>query len=325
VFGSAGLASCTTTSTSLVQGCGPDNSATTAWDVAAITNYEAAWYYAAVDPFAFGTIVVADVPVAYTPPVPVPVPTPVVDASFPAPTPVVDASFPPIFDAGIVPKPPPVPEAGIILPLLDAGVSAASAAAASMAAAAVGRYFPNGCATATASGNVVTYQFNNCSGPFGMLGATGTLTATLNVVDDSVQVQLAGNHVASNGGTLNVNTSGTVRPQPPGQKTLQATSQSTGTGPQGNNVAHTGSYTVQWPTPMAGCATINGTLAGTGPEAGTNTVIANYIACTGKCPQAGTVTTAFEAGTATITFTGSDIAECNATNGTSASIPFNCP
>lgn len=306
VFGSAGLASCTTEAVSLVQACGPDNSATTAWDVAAVTNYEAAWYYAAVDPFAFGGIAVA-----YTT---VPVPGP------------ADAGFPPVVDAGIiVPAPTPVPEAGPAIPATDAGASAASDAAASMAAAAVGNYFQNGCATAAANGNVVTYQLNDCSGPFGLLGATGTLTATFDVVNDTVQVALAGTNVASNGGTFDVNTSGTVSPQPPGQKTLQATSQTTGTGPLGNNVAHTGMYTVQWPTPAPGCGAINGTLTGTGSESGTTTVISNYVACTGKCPQAGTATTMFEGGTATITFSGSDIAQCTATNGTSASIPFNCP
>ena len=45
--------------------------------------------------------------------------------------------------------------------------------AASAVAAAVGNNFPNGCATATANQNVVTFNLNNCSGPLGLRSASG--------------------------------------------------------------------------------------------------------------------------------------------------------
>jgi hypothetical protein len=206
----------------------------------------------------------------------------------------------------------------------DTNPSSASNAAARAVAAAVDRYFPNGCATATASGNVVTFILDGCSGPLGLLGSTGTFTATLNVEDGTVQTRVAGNNLRASGGIVNLSTSGTFTVSK-GQKTLQATSQSTGTGPNGNSITHMGMYTLVWPT-GTGCATINGLFSGIGPGtySGTNTQITNYVTCTSKCPQSGMAVGSFNGGSVTLTFGGSDIAQCSASNGTSASIPLNC-
>ena len=190
----------------------------------------------------------------------------------------------------------------------------------------MGHYFPNGCATATASGNVVTFKLNNCTGPLGLVGSTGTVTATLNVVSNSVQIQLAGNGISANGATLNLATSGTLTATASGQKTLQANSQTSGTGPGGNNIMHTGMYTLVWPT-GTGCATLNGTLSGigSGTYAGTSTAITNYVACANKCPQSGMTVSSFNGGNVTLSFNGSTNAQCTSSLGTSASVPLNCP
>ncbi len=208
---------------------------------------------------------------------------------------------------------------------LGAGAVASSSNAASMVAAAQGVSFPNGCATATASGNVVTFKLNNCSGPLGLVGATGTFTATLTLVNNAVQIQLAGNDISANGGTLNLAASGTVTATG-GQKTLAATTRSSGTGPNGNNVAHTGMFTLVWPT-GTGCATINATLSGigSGSFSGTSTRITNLVACVNRCPQSGTAISSFNGGSATLTFNGSTDAQCSASDGTSAGIALNCP
>ena len=209
--------------------------------------------------------------------------------------------------------------------LTDAGLSAASSAAARAVAAAAGNYFPNGCATVTASGNVVTFTLDSCSGPLDLVASSGIFTATLNVVGTSVQTELAGNNVMANGGTVNLSTSGTFTVTN-GQKTLQATSQSTGTGPNGNSVTHMGMYTLAWPT-GTGCATINGSFSGVGSGnfSGTNTQITNYLACSNKCPQLGTTFSAFNGGSVMLTFNGTNNAQCTGSNGTSASVPLVCP
>ena len=301
VLGSVALVACTSTTSSPVVACGPDNVAVTNAEVVAATNYEAAWYYGALDPVPLGFYTVADVSVGADP-------DPSYGGSGGSPaTPVVDAG-------------------GAVAPVADAGVSASSAAAASAVAASVGHYFPNGCTTATASGNVVTFTLNNCTGPLGLVGSTGTVTATLNIVGNSVQIQLAGNGISANGATLNLATSGTLTATASGQKTLKANSQTGGNGPGGNTIMHTGMYTLVWPT-GTGCATLNGTLSGvgSGTYAGTMTQITNYVACANKCPQSGMTVSSFNGGNVTLSFNGSTNAQCTSSIGTSASIALNCP
>jgi hypothetical protein len=286
VLGSVALVACTSTTSSPVVVCGPDNVAVTNAEVVAAANYEAAWYYGALDPVPLGFYTVADVSVGGDPD-PSYAPT---GSGPPSQSPPGSAT--PIVDAG-----------GPVAPVADAGVGASSAAAASAVAASVGHYYPNGCATATASGNVVTFKLNNCTGPLGLVGSSGTVTATLNLA-----------------------TSGTLTATASGQKTLQANSQTSGTGPGGNDIMHTGMYTLVWPT-GTGCATLNGTLSGigSGTYAGTSTTITNYVACANKCPQSGMTVSSFNGGNVTLSFNGSTSAQCTSSIGTSASIPLNCP
>jgi hypothetical protein len=49
------------------------------------------------------------------------------------------------------------------------------------------------------------------------------------------------------------------------------------------------------------------------------------VACANECPQSGTTTSSFNGGTVTLTFNGSNNAQCSASNGTSASVPLSCP
>ena len=54
------------------------------------------------------------------------------------------------------------------VPIQNGVVIAANDAAAAAAASVGNYYFPAGCATATASGNVVSYTLDNCNGPLGV-------------------------------------------------------------------------------------------------------------------------------------------------------------
>jgi hypothetical protein len=277
-FGGVVLAACTSTTTSPAVVCGPDDVATTNWDVVATTNYEAAWYYASLDAIPLGFYAVESA------------------------------------------------EVGLQADPAATSSATSSAAAATAVAASVGHYFPNGCAIATATGNVVTFRLNNCAGPLGLVGSTGTVTATITLVSNAVQIQLAGNNIAANGAVVNLATSGTLTAGANGQKTLQSNTHSNGTGPDGNGIAHTGMYTLVWPT-GTGCATLNAMLSdiGSGAYSGTTTQITNYVACLNRCPQSGTATSAFNGGTVTLAFNGSNTAQCTSSIGTSASIPLHCP
>jgi hypothetical protein len=329
VLGTASFVACTSTTTSPVVACGPDDVAVVNAEAVAATNYEAGWYYGALDPIPLGFYTVADVSVGTaaapqygTPPQPpapmAPIPT-ISPVPLPTPAPAV-----PVSDAGS--PPPAIVDAGMVTPIVDAGAGAPSTAAASAVAASVDRYFPNGCATATASGNVVTFKLNDCTGPLGLLATSGTVTATLNVVGNSVHVQLSGSNVSANGATLNLATTGILTATASGQKTLQANSQTSGTGPGGNNIMRTGMYTLVWPT-GTGCATLNGTLSGIGAGvyAGTSTQITNYVTCTNKCPQSGMTVSSFNGGSVTLLFNGTTNAQCTSSLGTSALLPLSCP
>jgi hypothetical protein len=208
-------------------------------------------------------------------------------------------------------------------PPLDVGGLASSADAASAVAGATGKYFQNGCATASVSGNVVTFVLDNCTGPIGLVAASGTVIATLSVRSRAVDVQLSGSNITANGATMNLATSGTLTTSS-GQNTLTANTQTTGTGPNGNSASRSGMYSMVW-TPGGGCATINGTLTSTGSILNvSSTQITNYVACANRCPQSGTSVSSFSGGTVTLTFNGSSTALCNASDGTSANLPLQC-
>jgi hypothetical protein len=209
--------------------------------------------------------------------------------------------------------------------LLDPAAAAESNAAASAVAAAVAKYFPNGCASASASGNVVTFKLDACTGPLDLARATGTVTAVLDVRGNTVAVELAGNKISANGATIYLTTSGTLTAGSNGQRTLVVNSQTTGTGPNGSNAARTGMYMVAWAT-GSGCASIDGTLDGGGSGGNvTSTQITSFVSCAGKCPQSGSAVSSVNGdGTVSIAFDGSSSARCTASNGTSAVIPLQC-
>jgi hypothetical protein len=198
--------------------------------------------------------------------------------------------------------------------------------AASAAAAAVGNYYSSRCATATANQNVVTYVLDNCSGALDARSTSGTITATFTTSGSgSLSIQLTGGNINADGANLNLQTSATVTQSAVGQKTLQATSQTSGTGPDGNAVNHTGTYALTWST-GTGCATLNASLAGvsTTADANTSTTIQSYVICDGKCPS-GSVTSSYSGGQVTLNYNGSSTANCTSSIGTSSAVPLVCP
>jgi hypothetical protein len=205
-----------------------------------------------------------------------------------------------------------------------------SVTAASAVAMAAGNNFPNGCVRATANQNVVTFVLTNCAGPFDITNLSGIVVATLTATGNgTVQAQLTGAGLMANGATMNLNTSATAAVSASGQKTLVATSMTSGTGPDGNSLVHSGSYTVMWPT-GTNCATIDANLTGTNPTVVTNgasTIIMNYVTCKGMCPRSGSSTTTATANgqSVTLTFNGTSTAMCSASNGQTAAVPLRCP
>lgn len=213
--------------------------------------------------------------------------------------------------------------------ILDATTAAApeavpgTGAASAVANAANQMFSPAGCVSASASANVATFNLNNCAGPAGLTSATGTVTATFTPSAQGLQIQLAGNDVSIDGAKINIASQGVLTlSSDMVTKTFQANTTSSGTGPFGDSVARTGSYTLTW---QAGtmCATVDSSFTDTGSAS--TTKMASYIRCRGQCPQSGTTTRNFTGGSVTITYNGSANPPWTGSNGNSGTINLHCP
>jgi hypothetical protein len=198
-----------------------------------------------------------------------------------------------------------------------------SNAASAVASAANQAFSPSGCVTASASNNVATFNLNNCIGPEGLAAATGTFTATFTPSPQGLQIQVAGNNVAVDSGKINVATQGNLTlGSDMVTKTFQANTTSSGTGPYGNSLARSGSYTATWQTGST-CATIASSFTESGSAS--TTKMSSYVRCRGQCPQSGTTTRTFTNGSVTITYNGSSNPPWTASDGETGTVNVHCP
>jgi hypothetical protein len=180
---------------------------------------------------------------------------------------------------------------------LDA-VQIAAAAAARVAA----RVQPAGCETATIVDSTVTYSFNECTGPRGLVHVTGTLTVVYSVDVAGIHAHATASGLAVNESTIDLDATATYD-LAGGANHLTVETDSSGTGPLGHSFTHQGSYTVSWTDT---CFTLNGTWSTRSGDATRATTVSNLTRCLGYCPQAGgSIAHTFRTGvTLTITFDG---------------------
>src|SRR3954469_23496811 len=96
-----------------------------------------------------------------------------------------------------------VQESGLIAAI--AGKLNTSASAAGDAAGITTLFMPQGCATAQLAASVVTYTFNKCTGPYGLLKLDGTVTAAFtSAAGGKVQVALSASAFKISTVTVNV-------------------------------------------------------------------------------------------------------------------------
>ncbi|MBI5517626.1 MAG: hypothetical protein HY909_27900 [Deltaproteobacteria bacterium] len=185
--------------------------------------------------------------------------------------------------------------------------SVVPSAAATMAAARAGTYLqPPSCVQATATGATVNYTLTNCSGPYGLAQASGTVTAVFSMQGAAVGVALTGNLTFARGARLNVNASAVVTASGTG-RTATVTTMSSGTGARGQSVTHNGSYTAAWDT-AAMCLSLSGSFMTTSLGRSFSTTVANFRKCAGACPQSGTVAVSAAGRTVTLTYSGANTA-----------------
>lgn len=203
------------------------------------------------------------------------------------------------------------------------GLTSASAATAAAAAAGAKFVLP-ACLTKNVVGNVATYTMNSCSGPYGLLLVTGTLTATYTVAvsggTPSVTVDLAGTGLKVNGMTVDVATTAKIS-GPSTSRTASVTSTSKATTMRGNSITHAGQYDATWD---GMCMTLSGNFATQTMNNSYATVISGYKKCLNACPTQGTVTFTNLSNTLTITYSGGKQAKLVVNGGAQQTINLLC-
>ncbi len=205
-------------------------------------------------------------------------------------------------------------------------MSAAPSELASAAATRVGSHLtPAGCLTTTVSGATVTYVFNDCTGPYGLVHVTGTVTAVYSRSSaGAVQAVITGSGVKVNKATVDLNSTVTAT-QSNGVKTANVVSNASGTGPRGNTLERNGAYTVVYDSTTQ-CITIDGTWTTRAGLRTASTVVSGYQRCKGACPAAGgsIVHTTARSNVITVTYSGGASASWATSGGRTGTVTLQC-
>ncbi|MFH0900937.1 MAG: hypothetical protein V2A73_09940, partial [Pseudomonadota bacterium] len=117
-------------------------------------------------------------------------------------------------------------------------------------------YSPEGCVTATADGTVVTYVFENCTGPYGIAELNGTLAITFKVEGGVIKMSAVATDLAVNNATIDIEATASYRNPGGGTFELSISTAGTATGPLGRSIERSGNYDVSWDD--RGCAYLDG-------------------------------------------------------------------
>lgn len=183
---------------------------------------------------------------------------------------------------------------------------------------------PAGCLTTTVNGATVTYVFNDCTGPYGMVHVTGTVTAVYSrPAGGGVQAVISGTGVKVNNAVVDLNSTVNAT-QANGVKTANVVSNATGTGPRGGKIDRDGTYTMTW-NATTECVTVDGTWTTKAGLRTSTTVVAGYQRCKGTCPAAGgTITNTTGRVVITLTYDGSATAAWSTAAGRSGTVNLQC-
>lgn len=154
-----------------------------------------------------------------------------------------------------------------------------------------GKWFkPAGCITTTVAANVATHVFAGCTGPYGLVDFSGTVTSTYVRASGSLTVTHEATGFKANGATLNgkrvvvYSKSGTTF-------TRKRTGTWTGTTKNGKAFTHDASFTATW-DPATKCATRDGSATTTLARREHSRTVTAYKRCgigSLGCPESGTI------------------------------------
>jgi hypothetical protein len=217
-------------------------------------------------------------------------------------------------------------ESAVLLGTTDGTQSATTANEAATMGAAQAKTFwqPSTCVTATAQLNVVTYQLENCTGPYGLVHVSGSVVVTYTKQQSGVHADAVANGLTINGATMDFTSHADYTVNGSAKQLVVATDGS-GTGARGNSITRHGSYTLKWDD-ATDCGALDGNWSTGINNATWSTSIAGYAQCKGHCPSGGTLahTGGISGVTVTVSFDGSADAKWTSSRGRSGTIALFC-
>jgi hypothetical protein len=190
---------------------------------------------------------------------------------------------------------------------------------------ATGMYQPSDCVTASRVDAVITYELDNCTGPFGLANVTGTITVTFSLVTEGIKAEAVATGLFVGGSTMDINATG-IYSVANNKQTLVVDTTGDGTGPRGVSFVRNGSYTLSWDT-YAGCATLDGTWSTQVLGRTWSTTVDGFSKCQDRCPAAGGTikyTGGLSGVTVNVNFDGSATANWDTTRGEVGQIALFC-
>jgi hypothetical protein len=183
---------------------------------------------------------------------------------------------------------------------------------------------PASCVTATQQLDTVTYQLNDCTGPYGLVHVTGSVAVVYSLQSDGIHAAASTTGLLVNGATMSLDSTAVYSVNGTAKKLVVATDGS-GTGARGTQITRHGSYTLGWDD-ASQCASLDGAWS-TGIDAATwSTSISGYAQCKARCPTSGTLahTGGISKVTVTVTFDGTGEARWSTSRGHSGTIALFC-
>lgn len=176
------------------------------------------------------------------------------------------------------------------------------------------------CVTVTRSGASVTVVFDSCIGPRGLAILDGTVVFTVTAASDtSMTVTATSTDLILNNASIQLDATATFT-SVGGTRSIAVSSRTSGTGALGNELVHTGDYTVAWD---ASCASVDGSWSTSINEQGRSTT-ASLERCEGSCAT-GTITRDTFNGThIEVVFDGSGVATWTSSTGRSGTVNLLC-
>jgi hypothetical protein len=183
---------------------------------------------------------------------------------------------------------------------------------------------PSTCISSTQQLNVVTYKLADCTGPYGLVHVTGSVVVTYTVDGTGVHAVAVADGLHINGATMSLDSQATYTVTGTAKKLVVMTAGS-GTGPLGNAITRSGSYTLSWDD-ASQCGALDGAWSTKVGSDTWSTAITGYAQCKAHCPSSGTLshTGGISHVTYTVTFDGSADATWATSRGRSGTIALFC-